>query len=117
MYKVTPPSVIYRVHESDTKTRGNQYDQRWWEQPTSIEVKKAELVPRISFKDLVKLKNYGLVIDTRTEQEFGRDHFPLSINMNPVHLEQLSQALWQEKKKYHVVVGIRGESGRSSPVI
>ncbi|RIB04541.1 hypothetical protein C2G38_2254321 [Gigaspora rosea] len=104
MYKVTPPSVIYR------------HDQRWWEQPTLIEVKKAELAPRISLKDLVKLKNYVLVIDTRTEQEFGRGHFPLSINMNPVHLEQLSQALWQEKKKYHVVVGIRGESGPSDLV-
>lgn len=111
MYKVTPPSVIYRVHESDTKTGENQHDQRWWEQPTPIEVKKAELAPRISLKDLVKLKNYVLVIDTRTEQEFGRGHFPLSINMNPTHLEQLSQALWQEKKKYHVVVGVRGESG------
>ena len=48
---------------------------------------------------------------------FGRDHFPLSINMNPVHLEQLSQALWQEKKKYHVVVGIRGESGPQVRII
>ncbi|CAG8791416.1 12179_t:CDS:2, partial [Gigaspora rosea] len=113
MYKVTPPSVLYRVYESDTKTGENQHDQRWWEQPTPIEVKKAELTSRISLKDLVKLKNYVLVIDTRTEQEFGRGHFPLSINMNPVHLEQLSQALWQEKKKYHVVVGIRGESGPS----
>ncbi|RIB20199.1 hypothetical protein C2G38_2244718 [Gigaspora rosea] len=110
MYKVTPPSVIYRVHESDTKTGEKS------KQPTLIEVKKAELAPRISLKDLVKLKNYVLVIDTRTEQEFGRGHFPLSINMNPVHLEQLSQALWQEKKKYHVVVGIRGESGPSDLV-
>ncbi|CAG8535135.1 9825_t:CDS:10 [Cetraspora pellucida] len=115
MYKVTPPSVIYRVHESDAETHENQHDQRWWEQPTPIEVKEAELAPRISLKDLVKLKNYVLVIDTRTEQEFGRGHFPLSINMNPAHLEQLSQTLWQEKKKYHVVVGEIGIRGGSGP--
>ncbi|CAG8783877.1 32873_t:CDS:2, partial [Racocetra persica] len=117
MYKVTPPSVIHREHESDEKTHENQHDQRerWWEQPTPIEVKEAELAPRISLKDLVKLKNYVLVIDTRTDQEFGRGHFPLSINMNPAHLEQLSQTLWQERKKYHVVVGVVGIRGGSGP--
>ncbi|RIB04539.1 rab-GTPase-TBC domain-containing protein [Gigaspora rosea] len=77
--------------------------------PTPIEVKKAELATRISLKDLVKLKNYVLVIGTKTEQVFGRGHFSLLINMNSVHLEQLTQALWQEKKKYHVVVGFASD--------
>lgn len=44
--------------------------QRWWEQPIPIDVKKTELAPRISLKDLVKLKNYVLVIDIRSEQEY-----------------------------------------------
>jgi TBC domain-containing protein kinase-like protein len=44
-------------------------NQRWWEQPTPVEVKKAELAPRISLQDLVRLKNYVLVIDVRSEQE------------------------------------------------
>ncbi|CAG8554240.1 18674_t:CDS:10 [Acaulospora morrowiae] len=118
MFKVTPPSVIYRVHETHSTSDGpSDYEnqdhqiQRWWEQPTPVETKKIELAPRISLKDLVRLRSYALVIDTRSEQEFARGHFPLSVNMNPAHLEQLSQILWQEKKKYHVVVGKRGDSG------
>ncbi|CAG8438316.1 3709_t:CDS:10 [Acaulospora colombiana] len=118
MFKVTPPSVYYRVHEpraaSDKPSNyenQNHTAQRWWEQPTPIETKKIELAPRISLKDLVKLKNHVLVIDTRSEQEFARGHFPLSVNMNSAHLEQFSPTLLQEKKKYHVVVGKRGDSG------
>ncbi|CAG8515822.1 5173_t:CDS:10 [Diversispora eburnea] len=111
MCKVTPPSVIYRVHEEHSKPGGpsdseNQLSdpvQRWWEQPIPVETKRAELTPRISLKDLVKLRNHVLVIDMRNEQEFARGHFPLSINMNPTHLEQLTHTLWQEKKKYHIV--------------
>ncbi|CAB4391474.1 unnamed protein product [Rhizophagus irregularis] len=117
MCKVTPHSVIYRVHEPfatpDTLHNGvpDYHIQRWWEQPIPIDVKKTELAPRISLKDLVKLKNYVLVIDIRSEQEFSRGHFPLSVNMNPAHLEQFIQALKQEFKKYHVVLGNRGDSG------
>ncbi|RHZ85022.1 hypothetical protein Glove_73g35 [Diversispora epigaea] len=119
MCKVTPPSVIYRVHEEHSKPGGPSDSenhlsdpvQRWWEQPIPVETKRAELTPRISLKDLVKLRNHVLVIDMRNEQEFARGHFPLSINMNPMHLDQLSHTLWQEKKKYHIVVGKRGDSG------
>ncbi|CAG8640371.1 5304_t:CDS:10, partial [Funneliformis mosseae] len=116
MCKVTPPSVIYRVHEPFV-TPGASHNgiqdpdhnpQRWWEVPISIDTKKEELTPRISLKDLVKLKNHVLVIDTRSELE---GHFPSSINMNPAHLEQLALTLRQENKKYHVVLAKRGDSG------
>ncbi|RIA85387.1 hypothetical protein C1645_781994 [Glomus cerebriforme] len=117
MCKVTPPSVIYRVHEPfatpDTLHNGvpDHHIQRWWEQPIPINDKKTELAPRISLKDLVKLKNHVLVIDIRSEQEFSRGHFPLSVNMDPTQLEQFAHALRLENKKYHVVLGKRGDLG------
>ncbi|CAI2169637.1 3137_t:CDS:10 [Funneliformis geosporum] len=100
MCKVTPPSVIYRVHEPFV-TPGASHN--------GIQGPKEELTPRISLKDLVKLKNHVLVIDTRSELEFSKGHFPLSVNMNPVHLEQLAQTLRQENKKYHVVLAKKGD--------
>ncbi|CAJ0749559.1 21924_t:CDS:10 [Entrophospora sp. SA101] len=98
MCKVTPPSEDYPT-------------QRWWEQPIPVDVKKTELAPRISLKDLAKLKNHVLVIDIRSEQDFVGGHFPLSVNFNTSYLDQVTDALFQEKKKYHVVLANRGESG------
>ncbi|KAG9285348.1 hypothetical protein G9A89_010823 [Geosiphon pyriformis] len=120
MCKVTPPSVIYRVHDPNSKPHqsndkkfqlADHPNQRWWEQPTPVEVKKSELAPRISLKDLVKLKNYVLVIDIRRDEEFIRGHFPLSFNVNPSQLDHVSSTLKQQKKKYHVVLAKRGDSG------
>ncbi|CAG8617058.1 3661_t:CDS:10 [Paraglomus brasilianum] len=113
MCKVTPPSVLFRVHDPNSKSEpsNNEENQRWWEQPIPVAVKKQELAPRISLKDLVKIQNYVLVIDTRTEQEFLRGHFPLSFNMNPTQLDQVAPVLRQQKKKYHVVVAKRGDYG------
>ncbi|CAG8439739.1 12090_t:CDS:10 [Ambispora leptoticha] len=122
MCKVTPPSVVYRVHDPNSQPHHQSKDedfqvadhpnhQRWWEQPIPVEVKKAELAPRISLKDLVKLKNYVLVIDTRGEDEFNRGHFPLSFNVNPAQLDHVAPTLRQQKKKYHVVLAKRGDSG------
>jgi len=50
-------------------TKQDHMNQRWWEQPIPVAVKKQELAPRISLKDLGKIQNYVLVIDTRPEQE------------------------------------------------
>ena len=42
---------------------------------------------------------------------FSRGHFPLSVNMDPTQLEQFAHALRLENKKYHVVLGKRGDLG------
>ncbi|KAI9467727.1 MAG: hypothetical protein EXX96DRAFT_598186 [Benjaminiella poitrasii] len=65
MCKVTPPSISSRVHgpnytENDIKETAL---------PISIEIKKAELAPRLSVKELPKILSYSLILDIRPEAE------------------------------------------------
>ncbi|KAG0098866.1 hypothetical protein BGZ93_010019 [Podila epicladia] len=83
----------------------------WWEEPLSIEAMNAELAPRIHRSDLIRLRQQALVIDIRPESEFRVGHYPLSIQMNPGHLEHLLQILKKLKRKYVVVLAGRGDSG------
>ncbi|KAG0348313.1 hypothetical protein BG004_005448 [Podila humilis] len=83
----------------------------WWEEPLSIETMNAELAPRIHRSDLIRLRQQALVIDIRHDSEFRVGHYPLSIQMNPNHLEHLLQVLKKLKRKYVVVLASRGDSG------
>ncbi|KAI9143714.1 rab-GTPase-TBC domain-containing protein [Paraphysoderma sedebokerense] len=55
----------------------------WWTQPIPLETRKAELSPRISLQDLIKLGNSVLVIDIRSADEYNKSHYPCSLNIQP----------------------------------
>lgn len=79
MCKVTPPSVSSRVHgpdnsddnaqEKDSTDAKQLQVKQWWNEPISIETKKAELAPRLSISDIPKILPYALVLDIRPESE------------------------------------------------
>ncbi|KAI9475379.1 MAG: rab-GTPase-TBC domain-containing protein [Benjaminiella poitrasii] len=85
MCKVTPPSISSRVHgpnytENDIKETAL---------PISIEIKKAELAPRLSVKELPKILSYSLILDIRPEADYAN-------------------ILKKLNRKYHIVVANEG---------
>ncbi|KAL0080353.1 rab-GTPase-TBC domain-containing protein [Phycomyces blakesleeanus] len=80
MCKVTPPSVMRRVHgpkdntqllDSEFGDTNGMFSRKpaWWQEPLSTEEKKQELAPRIDIEDLTKLLPYTLLLDIRSDQE------------------------------------------------
>ncbi|KAG0167463.1 hypothetical protein DFQ30_006037 [Apophysomyces sp. BC1015] len=119
MCKVTPPSLLARVHDPDVflpkvyryKNVVNVFSsltkiqvQRWWEEPLPLETKKKELAPRISVQDVPKVLPYTLVLDIRSDQEFAKGHIPSSMNIQASQLDSYATILRKLNRKYHMVM-------------
>ncbi|RUP48461.1 rab-GTPase-TBC domain-containing protein [Jimgerdemannia flammicorona] len=136
MCKITPPSITYRVHDPgalggpDNWHAENGAGQLWWERPIPLEDKKAELAPRISIADFIRLQPYALVLDIRGEPEeisnisdyrfpvlaipptrFSRGHLPSSFSVQLVQLSTFGSILKRLNKKYHIVLANRDDTG------
>ncbi|KAI7897510.1 rab-GTPase-TBC domain-containing protein [Cokeromyces recurvatus] len=102
MCKVTPPSISSRVHGPSSA------DNIEVPLKISIEIKKTELAPRLSVKDLLNILSYSLIIDIRSESEFVKGHIPLSINVQAAQLPSYANILKKLNRKYHVVIANEG---------
>ncbi|KAK4514821.1 Rhomboid domain-containing protein [Mucor velutinosus] len=121
MCKVTPPSVSSRVHgpdnsedkleESNSNNTEEQQAKQWWDEPISIETKKAELAPRLSISDISKILPYALVLDIRPESEYVKGHAPSSMNVLASQLSSYANILKKLNRKYHVVIANEGQGG------
>ncbi|KAI9017945.1 rab-GTPase-TBC domain-containing protein [Phycomyces nitens] len=124
MCKVTPPSVMRRVHgPKDSQlndfgdTNGILRTPAWWEEPLSTEEKKQELAPRIDAKDLEKLLPYTLLLDIRSDQEFARGHFPSAMNVQAAQLDNYANILRKLNRKYHIVIADNGGPEYASQLV
>ncbi|KAI7865477.1 rab-GTPase-TBC domain-containing protein [Spinellus fusiger] len=124
MCKITPPSVMRRVHglkengfgsplDTQFNNLESQFSSRhlWWEDSLSIEARKSELAPRIDIQDLAKVLPYTLILDIRSDQAFSRVHFPSAMNVQAAQLDSFAGILRKLNRKHHIVIADRGPEG------
>ncbi|CAM0140285.1 unnamed protein product [Umbelopsis sp. WA50703] len=100
MFKVTPESVLRRVYNPD---REQEQEEAIMDMP-SVEIRKAELSPRITLQDYLKTISYGLGLDIRSNAHFKAGHMPLSMNVQPQQLSTFAPILKKLNKKFHTII-------------
>ncbi|CAO3693411.1 unnamed protein product [Umbelopsis ramanniana] len=99
MCKVTPSSVLRRDYRPDLED-----PQTIPSDLPSVEVRKAEIAPRLSLSDYIKVMPFGLGLDVRTNAQFKKGHMPSSMNVQPQQLTTFAPILKKLNKKYHTVI-------------
>lgn len=97
----------------------------------SVEVRKAEIAPRLSINDYLKVMPFGLGLDVRSNAQyvsyllllddlsifwlsvcrFKTGHMPLSMNVQPQQLATFAPILKKLNKKYHTVLADQDSDG------
>ncbi|KAG1140860.1 hypothetical protein G6F37_007493 [Rhizopus arrhizus] len=113
MCKVTPPSILARIHgpkiNKDLKDQEKTNTENPWEKPIPVEIKKQELAPRLAVSDLERILPYSLVLDIRPESEFIQGHVRLSMNVQISQLNSYANVLKKLNRKYHIVIANEAE--------
>ncbi|EIE80089.1 hypothetical protein RO3G_04794 [Rhizopus delemar RA 99-880] len=95
MCKVTPPSILARIHgpkiNKDLKDQEKTNTENPWEKPIPVEIKKLELAPRLAVSDLERILPYSLVLDIRPESDYAN-------------------VLKKLNRKYHIVIANEAEA-------
>lgn len=129
--KDTPPSITTPHYSFDNLFTNSQNQQnatnnnnpnkndskpsstsRWWEQPIPLDILKTELFARISVNDLMMLKSNALILDTRSEPEFEKLHFPDSFRVKDIQ----DTNFLKTHKTNPIPIIVIGDSNSSSQV-
>ncbi|KAG2174861.1 hypothetical protein INT43_005923 [Umbelopsis isabellina] len=112
MFKVTPESVLRRVYNPD---RELDQEEAIMDMP-SVEIRKAELAPRITLQDCLKTMSYGLGLDIRSNARFKAGHMPLSMNVQPQQLSTFAPILKKLNKKFHTIITDQQQEGAEARI-